>query len=429
MERICSIIEVEAQRSLHLPYASIKIKLLMNLIMNKPIIKSFKYRLQVSKTINAKLENTLDLCRFLYNSALRERKDAWTINRININRFDQDKQLPEIKQTNPEYKDIHSQVLQDVLKRLDKSFQGFFRRIKANQKAGFPRFKGKNRFDSFCYAQSGFSLSGNKLTLSKIGKVKIKLSREMIGKVKTLTIKQECGKWFAIFTVETAIEPLPKTGESIGIDAGIESFITLSDGTQVDNWKYYEQSQKKLRVAQRSVSRKKKGSNCRRKAVDRLRKIHQKIKNQRADFQHKLSTHLVKEYDLIAIEKLNILGLSKGILAKQVNDAAWSSFFQKLKSKAEYADRKLIEVNPNYTSQACSQCGNIVKKDLSVRIHHCLVCNLKIGRDYNAAINILNIGLGQNTENKSVPSHRGSLKDIKWAVAPCLSLESTSNLL
>jgi len=413
MRGICSIIEVEAQRSLHLPYAS-NHRTFVEVIMAKMIIKAYKFFLKPSKAQAAKLDNTLNLCRELYNAALAERRDAWTINRININRFDQDKQLPDIKQTNPEYKDIHSQVCQDVLKRLDKSFQGFFRRIKANQKAGFPRFKGKNRFDSFCYAQSGFNLSGNKLHLSKIGKLKIKLSRDVIGKIKTLTIKQECGKWFAIFTVETAIEPLPKTGESVGMDAGISSFLTLSDGTQINNFKYYESTQKKLRLAQRRVARRKKGSNQRRKAVLQLKKIHQKIRNQRNDFQHKVSTHLVKTYDLIAIEKLSILGLSRGILAKQVNDVAWSSFFNKLRYKAECAGRDLKEVNPNYTSQACSQCGNIVKKDLSVRVHHCLRCGLILDRDWNAAINIKNIALGQSVES------------IKWAVAPCLLSESPS---
>ena len=413
MTGICSIIEVEAQKSGKLLYASITIK--WWLIMTSAIItKAFKFRIFASRAQSAKLENTLNLCRQLYNAALQERRDAWAINRININRFDQDKQLPEIKQTNPEYCDVHSQVLQDVLKRLDKSFQGFFRRVKAGQKAGFPRFKGKNRFDSFCYAQSGFSLSGNKLTLSKIGKVKIKLSREIIGKVKTLTIKQECGKWFAVFTVETSIEPLPTTGQSVGMDAGISAFLTLSDGTQIDNFKYYESTQKKLRVAQRRVARRKKGGNQRRKAVLQLKKIHLKIKNQRNDFQHKVSTYLVKTYDVICIEKLSILGLSRGILSKQMNDIAIGNFFQKLKSKAESADKRVVETAAAYTSQDCSRCGNRVKKDLSVRVHHCLQCGLVLDRDINAAINIKNNALGQ------------SVKGLKWAVAPCLPLESPS---
>lgn len=380
---------------------------------NQIVTKSFKFRIFPSKAINAKLENTLFLCRDLYNAALSERKQAYQINQVSLNYYDQSNQLKEIKQTNPEYTDVHSQVCQDVLKRLDKSFQGFFRRVKAGQKAGFPRFKGKNFFDSFCYTQSGFSLSGNRLTLSKIGKVKIKLSREIIGKVKTCTIKREIDKWFVVFTVETKIEPLPKTGKAVGLDVGIENFVTLSDGTQIDNWKYYEQSQKKLRVAQRTVARRKKGGNRRRKAVLQLKKIHLKIKNQRADFQHKLSTLLVKEFDLIAIEKLNILGLSKGFLSKQVHDASWSSFFQMIRYKAENADKELKEVNPRNTSQTCV-CGEPNKKDLSVRWHQCKVCGLSIHRDICSAKVILKLGLGL------------SLETLTYQVADCVVSESPS---
>ncbi len=303
------IIEIEAQRSLRLLYASNHI---INCVikMAKAIIqKAFKFRIcEPSKIVQERFEQTLYLCRRLYNASVQERRDAYTINRISISYQAQQNQLPDIKVTNPEYKNIHSQVLQNVLKRCERAFDGFFRRIKARQTAGFPRFKGQNRYDSFCYPQSGFSLTGDKLTLSKIGKVKIKLSRNVVGKVKTCTIKKECGKWFVIFTVETSVEPLPKTGQSVGMDAGISAFLTLSDGTRIDNFKYYESTQKKLRVAQRSVARKKKGSTQRRKAVNQLRKIHQKIKNQRNDFQHKVSTYLVKQYDVIAIEKLYHFG-------------------------------------------------------------------------------------------------------------------------
>lgn len=377
---------------------------------NQIVTKSFKFRISANKIIAQKLEQTLFLCRDLYNSALQERRDAYRLNRVSLNYYDQANQLKEIKQTNPEYKDVHSQVCQDVLRRLDKSFRGFFRRVKAGQIAGFPRFKGKNFFDSFCYTQSGFSLLGNKLILSKIGTVKIKLSREIQGKVKQCRIKKEINNWFVIFTVETQVEPLPKTGQSVGLDMGISAFCTLSDGTQIDNFKYYESTQKKLRTAQRSVARKKKGGNRRRKAVLQLKKIHLKIKNQRADFQHKVSTHLVKQFDLIAIEKLSILGMSRGILSKQILDASWSSFFQMLDYKAENAGRQLIKISPNYTSQDCSACGERVKKDLSVRVHNCLKCGLILDRDVNAAINILSAGQAD--------------KSIKWAVAPCLLLES-----
>ena len=369
----------------------ITVKIELRQMANPIVTKSFKFRICPSKAQIAKLEQTLFLCRDLYNCALQERRDAYKLNKISLNYYDQANQLADIKQTNPEYKDVHSQVLQDVLKRLDKSFQAFFRRLKQGVKAGFPRFKGAQFFDSFCYTQSGFSLTENRLTLSKIGKLKVRLSRPVVGKVKTCTIKRECGKWFVIFVVETSAEHLPKTGKQIGIDVGIENFANLSDGTQIDNWKFYEQSQKKLRVACRAVARKKKGSHRRRKAVETLQKVYRKIKNQRADFQHKVSTWLVKKFDLIAIEKLNILGLSKGILSKQVHDASWGSFFDKLRYKAANAGRDLKEVNPNYTSQTCL-CGQREKKTLAVRWHNCLKCGLSIHRDILSAKIILSLG-------------------------------------
>ncbi len=372
-------------------------------VADKIITKSFKFRIcDPSKIVQERLEQTLYLCRSLYNASLQERRDAYQTNRISINYQHQQNQLPEIKETNPEYKHIHSQVLQNVLKRCERAFDGFFRRIKAKQTPGFPRFKSASRYDSFCYPQSGFSLMGDKLTLSKIGKVKIKLSRAVIGKIKTCTIKKEIDKWFAIFTVETSAEALPKTGDSIGMDAGILSFMTLSDGTQIDNFKYYESTQKKLRTAQRRVARRKKGSNGRKKAVLLLRKIHQKIKNQRNDFQHKVSTYLVKTYDVICIEKLSILGLSRGILSKQMNDVAIGNFFLKLKYKAENADKRVIEVAPHWTSQDCSACGERVKKDLSVRVHHCLECGLILDRDENAAKNIHRLGLSLLAQTQTV---------------------------
>lgn len=379
-------------------------------------MKAYKFKLKVSRAVNEKLCQTLNLCRELYNSGLRERIDAYRINQVSVSYSDQQNQLPEIKSIRDDLKSVYSQVLQDALKRLDKTFKAFFGRVKKGVKAGFPRFKGKNFFDSFCFPQSGFRLTGDKLQLSKIGTVKIHLSQTMKGRVKTCAIKREVSGWFVIFTVEDEKQILPKSGKQIGIDVGIESFATLSDGTQIDNFKYFESSQKRLRIAQRKVSRRKKGSNQRRKAVNQLRKIHQKIKNQRTDFAHKVSTYLVKTYDLIAIEKLNILGMSRSFLSKQIHDAAWSSFFQKLKYKAENAGRELKEVNPNGTSQTCI-CGGVVKKDLSVRWHHCLNCGLSEHRDIVSAKVILKIGLGQ------------SLKDVTYAVRQGVSLESPIHTL
>lgn len=381
-------------------------------------MQAYKYKVKTpNKQVVTKLENHLVACCELYNAALQERRDAYKLNRISLNYFDQANQLSDIKEIREDLNNVHSQVLQDILKRVDKTFKSFFARIKRKEKAGFPRFKSVKRFDSFCFPQSGFKLVGDKLTLSKIGSVRLRLSRPIEGKIKTCTIKREVSGWFVVFTVENKITPLPKTNKAVGLDAGIESFVTLSDGTQIDNFKYYEQSQKKLRRAQRKVSRRKKGSNQRRKAVNQLRKVHAKIQNQRNDFQHQVSTMLIKQYDLIAIENLNIVGLSKGILSKQVHDVAWSGFFQKLKYKAENADKMLIEVQPHFTSQDCSRCGNRVKKDLSVREHHCLNCGLRLHRDHNAAKNILNKAVGQTVES------------VKWNNSSCLLSESTIHTL
>jgi len=360
-------------------------------------MKSYKFKIKASKRVQIKIEQTLDLCRELYNSAIQERRDAWKINKISINYHDQRGQLPQIKILRPEFKDIYSQILQDVLRRVSATFDGFFARVKRGEKAGFPRFKGENLYSSFCYAQTGFQLDGDKLILSKIGSVRIRQSRKMFGKIKTCIIKREVSGWFAIFTVEDEPEKLPKTNKQIGVDAGIEYFLTLSDGTQIENFKYLEKAQKQLRRAQRKVARRVKGSNSRRKAVLKLRKIHQKVKNQRNDFSHKVSTLLVKNFDLIAIEKLNILGMSRGFLSKQIHDAAWNSFFQKLIYKAEYAGRQLIKVNPNGTSQVCI-CGTPVKKDLSVRIHLCDHCGLSEHRDIVSAKVILKRAVGQTVE-------------------------------
>lgn len=378
------------------------------------LIKAYKFKIKrPSKAIVNKFEQTLDLCRELYNAALQERRDAYKLNRVSVSYMEQANQLKDIKFVRNDLKSVHSQVLQDVLKRLDKTFKAFFGRVKSGEKAGFPRFKGQIRFNSFCYPQSGFRLDGDRLMLSKIGKVKVHLSRKMQGKVKTCIIKREVSGWFVIFTVETEKKLLEKTGKSIGIDAGIENFCTLSNGEQIENHKFFEQAQKKLSKIQRAVARKKKGSKRRKKAILKLRKIHQKIKNQRYDFAHKLSTRLVKEFDLIVIEKLNIKGMSKGFLAKQIHDVAWNSFFQKLEYKAEDAGKKLVKVNPNGTSQTCI-CGETVKKDLSVRWHHCVHCGFKNHRDIVSSQVILKRAVGQ------------TVKDVTYQVAESVSLESPS---
>lgn len=338
---------------------------------------------------------SLDLLRELYNAGLQERRDAWRLNRVRVTCFDQINQIPEIRNhLRPDLQSVPANVLRHPLRQLDKAFQSFFRRVKAGEKPGFPRFKGKPFFNSIIYNNTGYRFRGDRLNLSLIGDLKIKLSRPYEGKIKEVIIKREGDKWFAILSCDgVPANPLPMTNQNIGVDVGIESFATLSDGRQIENPRFYEKTQKQLRIAQRRVARRKKGSNRRRKAVAMLRNIHHKIANQRKDFQHKVSAWLIKEYDNIAVEKLNIKGLAKGRLSKQISDAGWGNFISMLSYKAESAGRKLIQVNPAYTSQDCSRCKHREKKSLSVRQHHCSNCGLSLHRDHNAALNILSVGL------------------------------------
>ena len=355
--------------------------------------KAYKYRIWTNKKQDAALSFQLaEGCR-LYNAALQERRDAYRINKKSLNYYDQANQLKEIR-GDGDLALANFSCCQDILRRVDKTFKAFFNRMKRGDKAGFPRFKAAKRFDSITFPSygDGIKLTGNKLKIQGVGLVKVKLHRAVTGTIKTVTIKRECGKWYVCFSVECENELLPKTGEQVGMDAGIESFMTLSDGTQIDNFKYFESSQKQLRRVQRKVARRAKGSNRRRKAVAILRAVHAKIRNQRNDFHHQASRLLVNSYDLIAIEDLNIKGLSKGILAKQVHDVAWSSFFHKLEYKAECAGKELVKVNPNGTSQTCI-CGETVKKKLSVRWHECLKCGVSNHRDIVSSQVILSRGL------------------------------------
>lgn len=332
----------------------------------------------------------MDLCRELYNSAIQERRDAWKINRVSVNYNIQRAQLPEIKESRPEFKNIYSQILQDVLAKVSKTFDNFFHRLLKGEKVGFPRFKGKCFFNSFCYTQSGFKLIGDKLHLSKIGNVRLRLSREIVGKIKTCTIKREIDGWFVIFVCENENLPLEKTGLSVGIDVGIKTFATLSNGEQIINPHFLLKAEKRLKTAQRNVSRKKKGSSNRKKSLKLLRKLHLKIKRQRWDFLHKQSLNVVRDYDDIAVENLSIKNMVKNpSLAKSINDASWGTFLKFLTYKAENADKKVWKVNSKNTSQICSQCGEKVPKSLRVRIHKCFYCGLTLDRDLNAAKNIL----------------------------------------
>ena len=355
-------------------------------------MKAYKFKLKPSKRVEQELERTLDVCRELYNAALQERTDAYRVARKSLSYPDQSLELPELKQLRPDVAGVHSQVLQNVLKRLERGFQNFFRRIKVGaDKAGYPRFKSSSRYRSFTYPQGGWKLEGNKLTLSRIGSLRLRLSRQIEGKIKTCTIKRQIDGWFVIFAVEEGYSPfIPRTGESVGIDVGIENFATFSSGEVIENPKYLRQVERKLKIAQRKVSKKRLRGSNRRKAVGILARKHLKVANQRRDFFHKLSNQIIRKFDDIAVEDLNIKGLVKNHhLAKSISDAAWNTFLQILIAKAENAGRGVWKVSAAFTSQDCSGCGERVKKSLAVREHRCIGCGLVLHRDLNAAINVL----------------------------------------
>ncbi len=354
-------------------------------------MRSYKYRLYSNKTQETVLISTLETCRRLYNNALVERRDAWKDEQRSVTYREQQDALPGNKD---EYQQqVHSQVLQNVLRRLRKAFDAFFRRVRNGETPGYPRFKGKERYDSFTYPQSGFSLSkdGRHLKLSKIGPIRIKLNRATEGRVKTCTVKRDVDQWYVMFSCEVESITKSHNGPAVGVDVGIKKFATLSDGTIIENPRFLRESEQKIKKRQRRVTRRKKGSNRRKKAKKEVARAHRKVRNQRTDFAHKLSRQLADDHSTIIFEKLNILNMVKNHhLARSIVDASWNKLIQYTTYKAEDAGGKVVLVDPKNTSQMCSRCGMLVKKDLSVRVHSCWNCGLAIDRDLNAALNILN---------------------------------------
>lgn len=356
------------------------------------MLKTYRYRIYPNNRQKQIIDQTIEFCRYLYNCGLEQRIKAYRQYKISVSAYQQINELPYIKKCFPEYQNIYSQVLQDVLRRLDKTFSSFFRRVKTGEKPGFPRYKGENRYHSFTYPQPQEKMipANGKVYLPKIGRVKIKLHREIPGNIKTVTVTRRNGKYYACFTVEVESVLLPKTGRTVGIDVGVSAFVATSDGLLVQSPQTYRKAEKSLKTLQREVSRRKKGSNRRRKSVQKLASVHEKIANQRKDIAHKTARYLVNNYDLIAHEDLQIKNMVKNHhLAKSIQDSGWGMFFDILAYKAEDAGKQVVKVNPHNTSQMCSGCGHIVKKTLAVRIHKCPHCGLELDRDINAARNIL----------------------------------------
>ena len=364
------------------------------------MLKIFKYRIHPTKKQITIMNQWLFECRWLYNHFLEERKNSYEKGKKSLNYYSQAVSIVNLKQERPSLSNIHSQTLQNVAVRIDLAFKAFFRRVKAKENPGYPRFKGKDRYDSFTFPQTGFKIVSNRIKLSKIGSIKTKFHRPIIGNLKTCIIKKQANKWYISFSVAYQNIPLPENNKAVGIDVGLENFATVSTKEKIANPRFFKTDEKALAKAQRKVSKQTKGTPERKKVKKVVVRIHERISNRRHNFIHQEARKIVNKFGIICIEKLNTKNIMSNQtkvfghkLNKSIADVAWSQFAQQLFFKAEEAGRKIIAIDPRYTSQICSQCGTIVKKDLSIRWHKCPVCNLHIHRDYNASLNILALGM------------------------------------
>jgi putative transposase len=399
---------------------------------DKNMMKAFKYRIYPTRKQRDALQFTLNRNRELYNAALEERREAWHMSRVSVSYKMQSAQLPEIKELRPEYKEIYSQVLQDTLKRVDKAFKAFFKRCKEGNTAGFPRFQGYDRYDSFTYPQieklkgkPTVAIENGKVILPKIGHIKVKQHRPLEGKAKTCTIKREGEHWYVVFACEVEAQTkLPYTDLPIGIDMGLKHFMTDSNGDVVDNPRFFRKSHGRLKKKQQRLSKRRNKSHRRKKSAQLVGKGHKTVRNQRRDFHHKEARILVETFETIVFEDLSMHHMvkrpkvkqdengtylhngasKKAGLNKSILDAGWASFIELVKHKAEWAGVTVMQVDPKKTSQICSACGKEGEhKDLSVRTHVCIYCAVVLDRDHNAAVNILDRGLGRSPRETVSP--------------------------
>src|SRR6266702_3419092 len=372
--------------------------------------KMFQYRIYPTKKQVQKLNETLGECRWLYNHFLEQRKTTYEQEGQSLSCYHQIDTLGLLKQERATLKQVHSQVLQNVAVRIDLAFKAFFRPCKAGENPGYPRFRGRDRYDSFTFPQSGFSLVSvprtasqeDRVTLSKIGSVKMVDHRPLKGKLKTCTIRRSStGTWYVSFSSECEPERLEPTPTQVGIDVGLTTFATLSNEEEIANPRFFRQEEQALAKVQRKHAKLAKGTPERRKHRRVVARVHERIAFRRDTFTHQESRQIVDRFGVICIEDLPVNRMVHNhCLAKSIHDAAWSEFFRKLSYKAEEAGRRYVAVKPAYTSQDCSRdpvwgTGNHHRQvmPLSERVYHCPCCLLSIDRDLNASLNIRAVGL------------------------------------
>lgn len=351
-------------------------------------MRSYSVRLRPTKKQSAELASILGVCCELYNAALGERRDAWKVERKNISYYDQTKELAQLRAIDPETAAVPSEIARDPLRRVGLAFGAFFRRCKDRQNPGYPRWRSAARYDSFsvtCHVE------GEMLVIPKMH-LRFRTHREISGKVRQCTVIRSGGKWSARIVCDAGPAPAKQpVSNAVGIDLGLENFLYCSDGNFVANPRWTAQHAEHIAKTQRALAGKRRDSKNRNKARAALGRVYAKVRNCRSNFTHHVSKRLVSEYDLIAYEKLNIAGMVRSNLAKPILSAAWGQLLFQIAYKAEQAGRYAIAINPRGTSQRCSNCGAVKKKELSERWHSC-DCGAELHRDHNAAINVLALG-------------------------------------
>lgn len=367
--------------------------------MSDCIIRTYQYRLYPTNQQQRTLDEILEIARQFYNYALQYRRERWQESRRAVSYNEQAGMWRDWRNETPDdnpLRLLNMTAGQQLLRRLDKAYREFLK-----GKRGLPRFKGKNRFHSLEFRHGdGCKLKQGERTLfsvQNVGDVKVKFHRPLPenATINHVILKRSCRKWYVYLQVEfDAPAPAFHAGEAVGIDVGLSALLTLSNGVKVENPRWLRQTLARLKVAQRRLSRRKRGSHRRRKAAFQVAKLHEHIANTRRDFWHKTTSQLANTYSVIAIEDLNLSFMTHNEhLSLSAHDAALGLFRQLLVSKAENAGSTVVAVNPKFTSQICSCCGALVPKELSVRVHDCPHCDVSLDRDENAARNILKLAL------------------------------------
>ena len=381
-------------------------------------IKTYKYRCYPTKSQISRLENHFSMCRHLYNWSLKDRIEHYQSTGKTLSYNKQQNALPSMKVERPWYKNVHSQVLQNVLIRLDEAYKAFFRRVKEGTEApGFPKFKKRGNWSGITYPQHSKKPENSKIYVPSIGTIRLVYHREIPkdADVKTLSIVKEAGKWFVCFSAEVLVllEPKLKPSSPVGIDMGLENFLYTSNGDQVDPPKYFRKREKQLKRLQRRLAKAKKRSPKYFRILRAIQKCHYRIKCQRTDFLHKQANALLATSDIIFHEDLSIRNMirrpkpkpdgnggylpngaaAKSGINKSIADVGWHRFFEIMRYKADALGKIFFPVPPEYTSQECNACHAIVKKSLSTRTHFCHECGYIAHRDLNAAYNILRVGM------------------------------------